>query len=121
MFTNFFKISFFSILLFISSCGGLKKSWEESGVHTIDREADSTYVWKKGKQFIAIVQTIPVQGRDRNKTIHPINISSETIARSFSKLNYTISVGGISPDRLIRTAHDFTDLLCSRHRYLVKI
>jgi len=92
MFTNFFKISFFSILLFISSCGGLKKSWEESGVHTIDREADSTYVWKKGKQFIAIVQTIPVQGRDKNKTIHPINISSETIARSFSKLNYTISV-----------------------------
>ena len=52
----------------------------------------STYIWKKGKQFVAIVQTIPVQGRDKNKTIHPINISSETIARSFSKLNYTISV-----------------------------
>ena len=91
MFTNFLKISFFSILLLISSCGGLKKSWEESGVYTADKSLDSTYVWKKGKQFIAIVRTIPVQGRDKERTIHPINISSVTIARSFSQLTYTIS------------------------------
>ena len=92
MFTNFLKISFFLILLFVSSCGGLKKSWEESGVYTVDKDLTSKYVWKKGKQYIAIVQTIPVQGRNKNKTIHPINISSDTISRSFSKLNYTISV-----------------------------
>ena len=92
MFTNFLKISFFLILLFVSSCGGLKKSWEESGVYTVDKDLTSKYVWKKGKQYIAIVQTIPVQGRDKNKTIHPINISSDTISRSLSKLNYTISV-----------------------------
>jgi len=92
MFTNFLKISFFLILLFVSSCGGLKKSWEESGVYTVDKDLASKYVWKKGKQYIAIVQTIPVQGRNKNKTIHPINISSDTISRSFSKLNYTISV-----------------------------
>ena len=92
MFTNFLKISFFLILLFVSSCGGLKKSWEESGVYTVDKDLASEYVWKKGKQYIAIVQTIPVQGRNKNKTIHPINISSDTISRSFSKLNYTISV-----------------------------
>ena len=92
MFTNFLKISFFLILLFVSSCGGLKKSWEERGVYTVDKGLASKYVWKKGKQYIAIVQTIPVQGRNKNKTIHPINISSDTISRSFSKLNYTISV-----------------------------
>ena len=92
MFTNFLKISFFLILLFVSSCGGLKKSWEESGVYTVDKDLASKYVWKKGKQYIAIVQTIPVQGRNKNKTMHPINISPDTISRSFSKLNYTISV-----------------------------
>ena len=92
MFTNFLKISFFLILLFVSSCGGLKKTWEESGVYTVDKDLASKYVWKKGKQYIAIVQTISVQGRDKNNTIHPINISSDTISRSFSKLNYTISV-----------------------------
>ena len=78
--------------MFVSSCGGLKKTWEESGVYTVDKGLASKYVWKKGKQYIAIVQTIPVQGRDKNNTIHPINISSDTISRSFSKLNYTISV-----------------------------
>ena len=91
MFTNFLKISFFLILLFVSSCGGLKKSWEESGTYTGDKSLASTYVWKKGKQYIAIVQTIPVQGRDKGRTIHPINISPDTIARSFSKITYTIS------------------------------
>ena len=48
MFTNFLKISFFLILLFVSSCGGLKKSWEESGVYTVDKDLASKYVWKKG-------------------------------------------------------------------------
>ena len=90
MFTNFLKISFFLILLFVSSCGGLKKSWEESGVYTVDKDLASKYVWKKGKQYIAIVQTIPVRGRNKKNTIHPINISQNTISNSFSKINYRI-------------------------------
>ena len=90
MFTNFLKISFFLILLFVSSCGGLKKSWEESGVYTVDKKLASKYVWKKGKQYIAIVQTIPVRGRNKKNTIHPIKISRNTISSSFSKINYRI-------------------------------
>ena len=89
MFTKILKISFFLILLLISSCG-IKKSWEESGVYTSDKSLQSTYIWKKGKQYIAIVQTIPVRGRNKKNTIHPINISQNTISNSFSKINYRI-------------------------------
>ena len=84
MFTNISKISIFLILFFISSCG-IKKSWEESGVYTSDKSLQSTYIWKKGKQYIAIVQAIPVRGRNKKNTIHPINISQNTIFNSFSK------------------------------------
>ena len=90
MFTKILKISFFLILLFTSSCG-IKKSWEESGQYTADESLTSTYVWKKGKQYIAIVQTIPVRGRNTKNTIHPINISADTISKSFSKLEYNIT------------------------------
>ena len=89
MFTKILKISFFLILLLISSCG-IKKSWEESGKYTVDKSLPSTYIWKKGKQYIAIVQTIPVGGRNKKNTIHPINISQNTISNSFSKINYRI-------------------------------
>ena len=89
MFTKILKISFFLILFLISSCG-IKKSWEESGVYTTDKSLQSTYIWKKGKQYIAIVQTIPVRGRNKKNTIHPINISQNTISNSFSKINYRI-------------------------------
>ena len=89
MFTKILKISFFLILLFTSSCG-IKKSWEESGQYTADESLASTYIWKKGKQYIAIVQTIPVRGRNKKNTIHPINISRETISNSFSKIQYVI-------------------------------
>ena len=89
MFTKILKISFFLILLFISSCG-LKKSWEESGQYTADKSLPSTYIWKKGKQYIAIVQTIPVTGRNKQNTIHPINISQNTISNSFSKIEYVV-------------------------------
>ena len=85
MFTKILKISYLLILFFISSCG-IKKSWEESGRYTADKELESTYIWKKGKQYIAIVQTIPVRGRNKQNTIHPINISEETIYNSFSKI-----------------------------------
>ena len=89
MFTKISKISIFLILFFIISCG-IKKSWEESGVYTVDKSLTSTYIWKKGKQYIAIVSTIPVEGRNKKNTIHPINISQDTISSSFSKINYTI-------------------------------
>ena len=89
MFTKILKISFFLTLFLISSCG-IKKSWEESGVYTSDKSLQSTYIWKKGKQYIAIVQTIPVRGRNKKNTIHPINISQNTISNSFSKINYRI-------------------------------
>ena len=89
MFTKILKIYFFLILFFISSCG-IKKSWEESGIYTAGKSDPSTYIWKKGKQYVAIVQTIPVQGRNKKNTVHPINISQTTIASSFSKINYRI-------------------------------
>ena len=90
MFTKILKISFFLILLFTSSCG-IKKSWEESGQYTADESLASTYIWKKGKQYIAIVQTIPVRGRNKKNTIHPINISRETISNSFNKIQYVVT------------------------------
>ena len=89
MFTKILRISFFLILFLICSCG-IKKSWEESGKYTSDKSVQSTYIWKKGKQYIAIVQTIPVRGRNKKNTIHPINISQNTISNSFSKINYRI-------------------------------
>ena len=90
MFTKILKISIFLILFFISSCG-IKKSWEESGQYTSDKSLPSTYIWKKGKQYIAIVQTIPVRGRNKKNTIHPINISQNTISNSFSKIQYFVT------------------------------
>ena len=89
MFTKVLKIHFFLILFFITSCG-IKKSWEESGVYTAGKAQNSTYVWKKGKQYIAIVETIPVKGRNKKNTIHPINISESTILNSLNKLNYVV-------------------------------
>ena len=89
MFTKILKISLFLILFLISSFG-IKKSWEDSGKYTSDKSLQSTYIWKKGKQYIAIVQTIPVRGRNKKNTIHPINISQNTIFNSFSKINYRI-------------------------------
>ena len=65
MFTKILKISIFLILFFIGSCG-LKKSWEDSGQYTADKSLPSTYIWKKGKQYIALVTTIPVRGRNKS-------------------------------------------------------
>ena len=90
MFTKILKISIFLILFFIGSCGGIKKSWEEGGQYSSDKSLPSTYIWKKGKQYIAIVQTISVIGRNKKNTIHPINISENTISNSFSKIKYRI-------------------------------
>ena len=89
MFTKILKISIFLILFFICSCG-IKESWVESGTYTSDKSLPSTYIWKKGKQYIAIVQTISVIGRNKKNTIHPINISENTISNSFSKIKYRI-------------------------------
>ncbi len=99
MFTKILKISFFFILIFVNSCG-LKKSWDESGVYTSDNSLPSTYIWKKGKQYVAIVSTIPVRGRNKKKTIHPINISEKTISSSFSKLNYRVLEKGEKQSKL---------------------
>ena len=84
---TFIKIIFLLFILLQSSCG-IKKSWEETGHYTTDDSLQSTYIWKKGKQYVALVQTIPVQGRNIKNTIHPIKISPTTIQRSFTKINY---------------------------------
>ena len=81
------------VILFQSSCG-IKKRWDETGRYTIDDSLASTYVWKKGNQYIALVQSIPLSGRNLNKTIHPVRISSETIERSFSKIKYKKELRG---------------------------
>ena len=84
-----FRLIVLLIIPFIlSTCGGMKKSWEESGKYTINPDSGSQYIWKKGKQYIALVQTIPVATRDSKKTIHPVNLSPEIIRASFSKLKY---------------------------------
>ena len=88
MINRLIKIIFLFVILFQSSCG-IKKRWDETGKYTIDDSLASTYVWKKGNQYIALVQSIPLSGRNLNKTIHPVRISSETIERSFSKIKYT--------------------------------
>ena len=85
MFTKTLKLTIFIFIFFIASCG-VKKSWEKSGNYTSDKTLASTYIWKKGKQYIALVATIPVRGRNKSKTIHPIKVSKETIIVSFSKL-----------------------------------
>ena len=90
MITNFLRIFPFIFLILISGCGGLKKTWEESGTYTSKKDIASTYIWKKGKQYIAIVETIPVQGRNKSRTLHPVNISSSTISKDLSKLEYKI-------------------------------
>ena len=89
MITKFLKIFILIAFIITSSCG-IKKRWEESGVYTNPQSQESTYIWKKGKQYIAIVKTIPVKGRDKNKTIHPINISVDTISNSLEKINYVL-------------------------------
>ena len=84
------------VLLFIllqSSCG-IRKSWEETGRYTSEDSLQSTYIWKKGKQYIALVSTIPIPGRYIKNTIHPIKISPSTIQRSFSKVKYSTKEGG---------------------------
>jgi len=93
MFIKTFKIFFFLFLIFFNGCG-IKKSWEESGQYTSGKLEPSTYVWKKGKQYIAVVQTISVQGRIRKNTIHPVVISPTTVVNSFSKLQYRIQEKG---------------------------
>ena len=90
---TFIKIIFLLFILLQSSCG-IKKSWEETGRYTSDDSEKSTYIWKKGKQYVALVQTIPVQGRNIKNTIHPIKISSTTIQRSFTKIHYRSEKGG---------------------------
>lgn len=90
---TFIKIIFLIFILLQSSCG-IKKSWEETGRYTVDESATSTYVWKKGKQYIALVSTIPIPGRYIKNTIHPIRISPSTIQRSFSKVKYSTKKGG---------------------------
>ena len=90
---TFIKIIFLIFILLQSSCG-IKKSWEETGRYTVDESATSTYVWKKGKQYIALVSTIPIPGRYIKNTIHPIRISPSTIQRSFSKVKYSTKEGG---------------------------
>ena len=82
---TFIKIIFLLFILLQNSCG-IKKSWEETGRYTVDDSATSTYVWKKGKQYIALVSTIPIPGRYIKNTIHPIRISPSTIQSSFSKV-----------------------------------
>ena len=89
MITKFLKIFILIAFIITSSCG-IKQRWEESGVYTNPQSQESTYIWKKGKQYIAIVKTIPVKGRDKNKTIHPINISVDTISNSLEKINYVL-------------------------------
>ncbi len=93
MINRLIKIIFLFVILFQSSCG-IKKRWDETGRYTIDDSLASTYVWKKGNQYIALVQSIPLSGRNLNKTIHPVRISSETIERSFSKIKYKKELRG---------------------------
>ena len=90
---TFIKIIFLLFILLQSSCG-IKKGWEETGRYTVDESATATYVWKKGKQYIALVSTIPIPGRYIKNTIHPIRISPSTIQRSFSKVKYSTKEGG---------------------------
>ena len=90
---TFIKIILLLFILLQSSCG-IKKRWEETGRYTVDESATSTYVWKKGKQYIALVNTISMPGRNMKNTIHPIRISSDTIQRSFPKIKYSIKKGG---------------------------
>ena len=66
------KIIFLFVILFQSSCG-IKKRWDETGTYTVDDSLASTYVWKKGKQYIAIVKSIPVTGRNLKKQYIPIH------------------------------------------------
>mgnify|MGYP000318344835 FL=1 len=65
---TFIKIIFLLFILLQSSCG-IRKSWEETGRYTSEDSLQSTYIWKKGKQYVALVQTIPVQGRNIKNTI----------------------------------------------------
>ena len=81
---TFIKIIFILLFLPLSSCGLKKSTWEEQGQYTLD-DSSANYVWKKGKQYVAVVRTIPVRGRNKNKTIHPVRISPSTIENSFSK------------------------------------
>tara|TARA_B100001013_G_scaffold173130_1_gene103991 strand:- start:1055 stop:1678 length:624 start_codon:yes stop_codon:yes gene_type:complete len=90
---TFIKIIFILLFLPLSSCGLKKSTWEEQGQYTLD-DSSANYVWKKGKQYVAVVRTIPVRGRNKNKTIHPVRISPSTIENSFSKIKYKKSKKG---------------------------
>ena len=83
---TFIKIVVLLLILQLNSCS--IKKWEETGRYTADKSSDSTYIWKKGKQYVALVRTIPVSKRNIKNTIHPVKISSSTIERSFSKIKY---------------------------------
>tara|TARA_B100000029_G_scaffold182527_1_gene180143 strand:+ start:14744 stop:15373 length:630 start_codon:yes stop_codon:yes gene_type:complete len=99
MISNLSKIFLILIVLLINSCG---KRYETPTGYT-SSDLPSTYVWKKGKQYVAVVQTIPLNNRNINKTIHPINISEETIINSFKKIKYTVKKkegGIIAPKRV---------------------
>ena len=93
--SNLFHIFLVLVFLFVNSCSG--KRYESSPGYTTSKTLHSTYVWKKGKQYVAIVKTIPVNNRNINKTLHPIDISEQTIINSFTKIKYTIKKkkGGI--------------------------
>ena len=55
---TFFKIVVLLLILQLNSCS--IKKWEETGRYTADKSSASTYIWKKGKQYVALVRTIPV-------------------------------------------------------------
>ena len=84
---TFIKIVVLLLILQLNSCS--LKRWDETGRYTADGSSASTYIWKKGKQYVALVRTIPVSKRNIKNTIHPVKISPATIERSFSKIKYT--------------------------------
>ena len=84
MFTNILKISIFIIIFFVASCG-IKSSWEESGKYTVDKSLPSTYIWKKGKQYVAIVSTIPVEGNDLSIVYLPLSSQLDLIPHEAMK------------------------------------
>ena len=101
MISNLFQILLILVILSINSCGG--KRYESSKGYTTDSSLASTYVWKKGKQYVAIIKSIPVNNRNINKTLHPIDISEQTIINSFKKIKYTVKKkkgGIIKPQRV---------------------
>ena len=83
---TFIKIVVLLLILQLNSCSF--KRWQETGRYTVDESSASTYIWKKGKQYVALVRTIAVPKRNIKNTIHPVKITSSTIESSFSKIKY---------------------------------